>query len=139
MKKANDIRKHALQFHQTDLQFAHFLGNLSELIYNKSKDPEAGSISTVKEGRMIYWYKLRDFGVEIKKYTFETWEKSKVPKEVLSDASGLASGGVPDKNAKGGKAPAGKDAKGGKGGAAQQVVAQPIDLKASAEEPKTHP
>lgn len=40
-----------------------FLGNLSEIIYNKN------ILSTVcdpiKEGRMIVWYKLRDFGLDI--------------------------------------------------------------------------
>lgn len=57
-------------------------------------------MESVKEARMIYWYKLRDYGVEIKRYTFAKAEKSKVPKEVLPDVSGI-----------GGPAPTGKDAK----------------------------
>jgi len=38
---AKDIRTHAKKHHQTDDTFCNFLGNLSELLYNKSKSAEA--------------------------------------------------------------------------------------------------
>ena len=63
MQKANEINTHARKFYQTDLSYAEFLGNLSEILYNLGKSEEA--CEAVKEGRKIAWYRLRDQGIEI--------------------------------------------------------------------------
>ena len=63
MQKASEINTHARKFHQVDVSYAEFLGNLSELLYNLGKSDEA--CEAVKEGRKIAWYRLRDQGIEI--------------------------------------------------------------------------
>jgi hypothetical protein len=40
-----------------------FLGNLSELLYNKDRKKEASD--TIKEGKSIIMYRLRDFGLDL--------------------------------------------------------------------------
>ena len=60
---AEKIRKHAQAYYHNDASYAFFLGNLSELLYNKEKKADANEI--VKEGRLIVWYKLRDFGLDL--------------------------------------------------------------------------
>ena len=60
---AEKIKKHATAYNQTDLAYCQFLGNLSELMYNKDKRKEA--IEVIKEGRMLMWYKMRDFGLDL--------------------------------------------------------------------------
>ena len=69
-----------------------------------------GSIATVKEGRALYWYKLRDYGMELNEYTFSVAQKSKVPKETLVEAPAAQPAG---KDAKG--KPTAKDPKAAKG------------------------
>ena len=54
---------HAQKYNQNDQSYAEFLGNFSELMYNIDKREEA--VEVIKEGRMIVWYKLRDYGIEI--------------------------------------------------------------------------
>ena len=39
------------------------MGNLSEFMYNKDRRSEANEV--VKEGRLIIWYKLRDYGIDL--------------------------------------------------------------------------
>ena len=63
IQKSNEINTHAKKYHQTDVSYAEFLGNLSELLYNLGKKDDACDI--VKEGRKIAWYRLRDQGIEI--------------------------------------------------------------------------
>jgi len=63
LKTAEKIRKHAQTYHQNDVQFANFLGNLSELMYNRDRRAECNDV--VKEGRLIVWYKLRDYGLDL--------------------------------------------------------------------------
>ena len=63
VQKASAINEHAKKNHQSDLSYAEFLGNYSELLYNLGKNDEACEI--VKEGRKIAWYRLRDQGIEI--------------------------------------------------------------------------
>ena len=46
---AKEIRSHAKKHHQTDDSFCDFLGNLSELLYNKQKSVEACQV--VEEAR----------------------------------------------------------------------------------------
>ena len=41
---ARDIRTHAAKHHQADASFCDFLGNLSELLYNKNKSTEAREV-----------------------------------------------------------------------------------------------
>lgn len=57
------IKKHASTYFQSDIAYANFLGNLSELMYNRDRRPEANE--AVKEGRLIVWYKLRDYGLDL--------------------------------------------------------------------------
>jgi len=57
MLLAKDIRKHATKYHQTDASYCDFLGNLSELMYNQNKDPEA--VQVVEEARRLTWDRLR--------------------------------------------------------------------------------
>lgn len=45
------------------MSFAFFLGNLSEAMYNRDHRAEANE--AIKEGRMIVWYKLRDYGLDL--------------------------------------------------------------------------
>ena len=61
--KSNEINTHAKKYHQSDVSYAEFLGNLSELLYNLGKSEDACNV--VKEGRKIAWYRLRDQGIEI--------------------------------------------------------------------------
>jgi len=63
IEKSNEINSHAKKYHQSDVSYAEFLGNLSELLYNLGKQDDACNI--VKEGRKIAWYRLRDQGIEI--------------------------------------------------------------------------
>lgn len=63
VQKSNEICAHAKKYNQTDLSYAEFLGNLSEMLYTMNKRDEACEI--VKEGRKIAWYRLRDQGIEI--------------------------------------------------------------------------
>ena len=63
LRTAEKIRKHAQTYNQTDMQYAAFLGNLSELMYNR--DRRAACIDVAKEGRLIAWYKLRDLGLDL--------------------------------------------------------------------------
>lgn len=58
MEKANEINTQARKYHQNDVSYAQFLGNLSELLYNLGKSDAA--CEAVKEGRKIAWYRLRD-------------------------------------------------------------------------------
>jgi len=108
---------------------------LSVADYNKDKRLDAGAVGSVKEARMLFWYKLRDYGVEIKRYTFATAEEqssegspsltSRAWELLLLQAKTQRQAKLQQRTRKG------KPAQG-------QPVA-PIDLKASAEEPKTHP
>ena len=61
--KSNEINTQAKKYHQSDVSYAEFLGNLSELLYNLGKSEDACNV--VKEGRKIAWYRLRDQGIEI--------------------------------------------------------------------------
>ena len=63
LNKGREIRMHAQKYFQNDKNYADFLGNFSELMYDIDKREE--SLQIVKEGRMIAWYKLRDQGIEI--------------------------------------------------------------------------
>lgn len=63
LNKGREIRMHAQKYYHTDSNYAEFLGNFSELMYNIDKREE--SVEVIKEGRMIVWYKLRDQGIEI--------------------------------------------------------------------------
>lgn len=63
LAKSSAINAHAKKFHQSDVSYAEFLGNLSELLYNLGRRDEA--CEAVKEGRKISWYRLRDQGIEI--------------------------------------------------------------------------
>lgn len=63
MFKADQIRAHAKEFSQSDLSYAEFLGNLSELLFKMRQSDEACKV--IKEGRLIAWYRLRDQGIEI--------------------------------------------------------------------------
>ena len=58
---AREIRTHAKKHHQADSSFCDFLGNLSELLYNKSKDAQACQV--VEEAREMAWKTLREYGV----------------------------------------------------------------------------
>jgi len=58
LRKSDEINEHAKKYNQTDLSYAEFLGNLSEMLYSLNKRDEACNI--VKEGRKIAWYRLRD-------------------------------------------------------------------------------
>ena len=60
---AGEIRTHAKKHHQTDSSFCDFLGNLSELLYNKMKSAEACQV--VEEARKLTWSRLREYGVEV--------------------------------------------------------------------------
>ena len=60
---ASKIRKHASAYYQNDVAFATFLGNLSELIYNRDKRYDC--VDIVKEGRTILWLKMRDYGIDL--------------------------------------------------------------------------
>ena len=63
LRSAEKIRKHAGAYHQNDISFAYFLGNLSEFMYNKDHRNECTDVS--KEGRTIIWLKLRDYGIDL--------------------------------------------------------------------------
>lgn len=63
LNKGRELRLHAQKYFHNDQGYAEFLGNFSELMYNIDKREEA--VEVIKEGRMIVWYKLRDYGIEI--------------------------------------------------------------------------
>ena len=63
LRQAEKIRKHAAAYFQNDIGFANFLGNLSELMFNKDKRYD--SVDIVKEGRSIVWLRLRDYGIDL--------------------------------------------------------------------------
>lgn len=63
LNKGRELRLHAQKYFHNDQSYAEFLGNFSELMYNIDKRDEA--VEVIKEGRMIVWYRLRDFGIEI--------------------------------------------------------------------------
>lgn len=107
LNKGREIRMHAKKYFHNDVNYAEFLGNLSELMYNIDKRDE--SVEVIKEGRMIAWYKLRDQGIEIDPQNINnaTDVLVDVNRKMLSDDA-LAAFQQPVIAA---AAPAGKDAK----------------------------
>jgi len=115
MQKANEINAHARKHSQSDVSYAEFLGNLSELLCNLGKGEEASE--AVKEGRKIAWYRLRDQGIEIDSQNinsasdvFVQNDRKKFSEEALAgsafSATNPAMGKAQDK-----KAPPAKDPK----------------------------
>lgn len=81
MKTAEKIRKHATAYNQNDVAYANFLGNYSELMYNRDHRAEANEV--IKEGRLIMWYKLRDYGLDLEPQNINFKGDVKVNKQRL--------------------------------------------------------
>lgn len=105
---------HAEKNFQTDEAFVLFLGNLSELLYDKSKSNEATQV--VKQARDLAWAQLRARGLQVDSMNFNSktvllWEdRKKVAEEDLETAL-AAAGGSSGAPAGGGKPGSNKDAK----------------------------
>lgn len=110
---AKDIRKHGSKYHQSDDSYCEFLGNLSELLYNQSKNTEACAV--IQEARELVWARLKASGVVVDQQNLngsgdvKVWEDRKQATEeeletaLANVASAAAAGGkgkAPDKGAK---------------------------------------
>jgi len=117
---AKDIRKHGSKYHQSDDSYCEFLGNLSELLYNQSKNTEACAV--IKEARELVWARLKAFGVAVDPQNIngssdvKVWEDRKQATEeeletaLANVASAGAAGGKGKAPEKGGKAAPAKGA-----------------------------
>jgi len=109
---AKEIRTHAAKHHQTDASLCDFLGNLSELLYNKNKSTEARQV--VEEARKLTWSRLREYGVGVDQQNInghgdvKVWEDRTPATEQgleaqLANVSSSAAAGKGQPAAKGGK------------------------------------
>ena len=60
--KADDIRAHAVKYHQSDRHYCNFMGNLSELVYNESKSADA--IAIIEIARAYSRNRITEYGSE---------------------------------------------------------------------------
>lgn len=133
LRTAEKVRKHATAYHQADLPLASFLGNLSEFMYNSRK---GDCVDASKEGRLIIWLKLRDYGLDLEPQNINGRGDVRVNKARVkpNEQDALAQfQSAPAQAAPGGKgapaaqkgAPPAKPAPGGKG---QPVPTQEVEL-----------